>query len=224
MNKFSLIGVIVLLPKMIFAIGFGLYVPVGFGDAELSDVYTNHEDKIRTIYYEPSIGFGVMFDSNVAKASLLNYRLNLEYSYRKVHSDSYQNEKDPKAWRVNMIHTLGFGIYRSSKLRIWLGPRINLAYYRIINEKGQRDTALERGVAASLGGNYHVNDEISLSADIDYRVAESSAHRENEDGYNDIWYDATVRGSVLRLGILIRLPSDNTNEFKRVKRLMQRPL
>ena len=224
MRIISLLFILTTLPKMLFGIGFGFYTPIGFGDKEVSDIYDDSNVYRRTIYYEPSIGFGVMVDTNVARDSLFGYRFNLEYSYRKVHSDSYQESKMPKSWRGNMTHTFTFGLYRSSAMRIWLGPRANVAYYRTVNSNGYRLTSMEIGFAAAFGANFHINDELSLTADIDYRMANAESERYNERNRDYEEYDAHIKGAVLRLGIMIRLLSDKFNEYKRVKRLIQRPL
>ncbi len=162
--RVSLFGIIILCALAwsgtVQAAGLGLYAQGGGGSAEweaddLGGFYDFDSDSVHW-------GVGILFDTNVAKDSLFHYRASFGYE-RAVHDpdnhfgdiefDSYVFDQD-----------FGFGLYRSSKIRFWVGPELRLTYM-----SGEPDNAdnLEFklfgvGVGPVAGVNFHISPNVSL--------------------------------------------------------------
>jgi len=214
-NKIKLLAVSSLLaPILLQAVGVGVYVPVSLLEQDVS-TYANDVD--RTVTYEPSVGIGLLFDTTVARNNLVNYRVNFEYMYRKVSNDTALSTKVPAAWRTNLVHTVGFAFVRNENIRVWAGPRINLALNRVINDYNQKVTSFEYGIAPAIGFNYHASDLISLGVDMDYRVAGLVASNDtvNDDEVDP--YTAVTSGFTTRFSLIFKFADSYQKRVAKVK-------
>ena len=179
-------------PLTVSAEGLGVYVP--FSLYSQSSVGT----KDVKADYDPSLGLGLMYDTNVGENKLFNYRLGLEYM--RVGVDNVQGVSSDKSNnRVDIVNTLGFGIVRNEHMRLWIGPRINVAWNSDIGGVDNSGSALEIGLAAAAGINVELNRDIVLGLDVDYRVAYLSGTWDENGGgsfYGDI-EGATARVYVI---------------------------
>ena len=151
-------------PVAVSAEGLGVYVP--FSLYSNSSVDTNDVKAD----YDPSLGLGLMYDTNVGENKLFNYRLGLEYM--RVGVDNVQGvPSDQSNNRFDIVNTFGFGIVRSENMRLWIGPRINVAWNSGIGGVNNSGSALEIGVAPAVGVNVELSRDFVLGLDIDYRVA-----------------------------------------------------
>ena len=73
--------------------------------------------------------------------------------------------------KINIVNTFGFGVLRTEKVRLWVGPRINIAYDWDTGDDGWNRLGFEFGVAPAVGVNVNLGRLVSLAADVDYRVA-----------------------------------------------------
>jgi len=121
-----------------FAIGFGGFVNGGLGQTKW---------RIIKISSEKHIGFGGIFDTNVGKDSLFNYRFSFEvdkYTARidrngkdinyKIDVCFLENTLNPgvlEFYKYGFDNTFGFGLVRTEKSRFWMGPGIGMKYARI---------------------------------------------------------------------------------------------
>ncbi|MBT7410262.1 MAG: hypothetical protein HN826_11215 [Methylococcales bacterium] len=133
-------------------------------------------------------GFGFIFDTTLAKDKLLNYRLTVGFENSERNNSTLNGFKG-----LNMSHTLGFGLIRKEKLRIWAGPEIFFSYYSSFDGDTTADTSSSLtvgnvtgtftpdnvsifgyGVGLKAGVNLNIGSHITLSATTGFRTGKYS--------------------------------------------------
>ena len=199
MNTFKKLAISLLLamPMVASAAGMGIYVPIGVSNSSsvTGDYYNNTTDRD----YDTTAGFGLAFDSNIGKDKLFNYRLGLEYTKMPIENSSVEYD------RYNMVHTFGFGVLRKEMVRLWVGPRINIAMNGYSNGP-YTDVAFEFGIAPAVGVNVNLGPVVSLGFDADYRFAGLAGAWEYNGvySYDDDTYSGTATGLTARFYVLFR--------------------
>ena len=160
-------------PMLLNAEGLGVYIP--FSVYTQSDVSVDVVDSVTNgrdvkADYAPSLGLGVMYDTNVGENKLMNYRVGLEYM--KLDVDSVDgSSSDQSGSRIDLTGTIGFGVIRGENLRLWVGPRMNFAWNDEVGGVKKTDGAYEIGIGVALGINVELSRDLVMGADIDYREA-----------------------------------------------------
>jgi len=205
------------LSTMLHAIGLGVYIPISFLNTEKvkEHVYEDTSSyRERDVRYKPSIGIGFLFDTNIEKDNVFNYRFNFEYVNQQISDDS-QETKRPEQWRYNLSHTIGLALYRSHNVRVWVGNKINYSIYNVIDGYGEQiNVIIFAYIIPVIGLNYHYNDSLSLGVDMDYQVATSDP---SFFGSERSAYHSNTRLLTMRFSIIYKF-NDSFNEFKRVKK------
>lgn len=159
------------------AFGWGIYMPVGAGSAEV-DVekdFPNMDDNYDAELYGYGVGF--VMDTAVAKDSTLNYRLNFGYEYSEYDYEDVDMEHEFS--RIILDNTLGFCLYQNAMYRFWMGPQLRLAYmwasddlaygnYRSVSSDVE---AFGVGFAPVFGVNVHIRENLSFCMDTGYRFS-----------------------------------------------------
>ena len=185
-------------PMTASASGVGVYVPVSVTHS--SSVAYDYEDDVDTDY-KPSAGFGFAFDSNIGMDKPYSYRLGLEYLNAEIDSTDSPYKEDFS--RFNIVNTIGYGLLRTKAVRLWAGPRINIAWnWRTDKADDYTEAAFELGIAPALGVNINLGPAVSLGADLDYRFAYIVGAWEND--LTDDSYDGGANGLTARFYILFR--------------------
>ena len=185
-----------LLPITIQAEGLGVYVPLSIyakSNITLNPDNTFVNDRNVRSDYDPSVGLGVMYDTNVGENKLFNYRGGLEYLSVGVENSSRSNK------RVDFVNTFGFGIIRNEIFRFWIGPRINIAWNTAIGGVDNTNYALEIGVALATGINIELTREMVLGFDIDYREAYLSGTWDSDASNSGGSFYGDIEGSTARI-------------------------
>lgn len=206
--KVLMLSLLLVAPMVINAAGMGLYVPVSFANS--SSVTKNYDtdlipDQEVDIDYKPSAGFGITFDSNIGKDALFNYRLGLELMQQTmdtVNGDPCTGECENA--RFNMVHTFGFGVLRTQRVRLWVGPRINIAYEWDTGDYGYSRGGVEFGVAPAVGVNVNLGRVVSLAADIDYKIATTVGWWDSNIPFDGGSYSGSTTGPTARFYVLFR--------------------
>jgi hypothetical protein len=140
--------------------GFGFYVQAGGGNAEWE------ADDLRGDFdFETDAGhagLGVVYDSNVSRNTLFNYRASL--GYESVVHDPDNGWDDIKLNSYVLDQDFGFGLYRTTDMRFWIGPELRISYSQGSPED---DDDLEFklwgfGVGPVAGINFHMSRKVSL--------------------------------------------------------------
>jgi len=194
-------------PLFLNASGLAIYVPYGLGDSHaVTDSPTSGIETEYDIDYKSSLGFGLAYDGNLGEDTLSNTRFSLEYTKREF--DTFANigcsGNCEAGERINMVTTFGFGLLRTKVVRLWLGPRFNLAYnWHSLNANDYSSGGLEVGIAPALGVNVNIGSHLSLAADVDYRWAgEFGAWTNNIGGSGS--YTSSIQGATARLYVFFR--------------------
>lgn len=194
-------------PLFLNASGLAIYVPYGLGDSHaVTNSPTNGIETEYDVDYKSNLGLGLAYDGNLGEDSLSNTRFSLEYTKREV--DTFANfgctGNCEAGQRINLVSTFGFGLLRTEVVRLWLGPRFNLAYNWHSRDTNDYSTGgLEVGIAPALGINVNIGSHLSLAADVDYRWAgEFGAWTDNIGGSGT--YTSSIQGATARVYVFFR--------------------
>lgn len=147
------------------AVGLGVYWTSAWGEA----AYDAEDDSNNTWDFDVDIerrGYGLVFDTAIAKDSVVNLRLNAGYY-------NWQEEVNGSIADLDgyqAVFDLGFGVVRNKNLRFWIGGELSAAY---------GDGSLEGfdafeihlinvGVGPVAGFNFHFGDRLSLGIKAGY--------------------------------------------------------
>jgi len=221
MNKMKKLALALLLaaPMMVSASGIGLYVPFNAGDSMALTVTPEDENRADhdvDFDLKSSAGIGFAFDTNIGKDSLFNYRLGLEMSKEEIDSSDGHSCTDNCDFgtRYNIVNTFGFGVLRTQTVRLWVGPRINIAgdAYTDDDNNNFKRAGFEVGIAPAVGINVNLGRYFALAADVDYRFAAAFGAADEDDTLtsqdNGFTYTGTTKGATLRFYALFKFGED----------------
>ena len=214
---FILIIFLFIIPRnSAMAVGLGVYFNGGVGESIIKAHYINFSTGYKFYKYLKGLdylyGGGFLLDTNVDSENIFNYRLH-------IGCDSYiYPKKPPIIWnhlyipncskyytsRINIKNTFGFGFFRNSEFRLWIGPFVAANYY--IKEK----TIVLFHLGLTLGVNYKLTNLIYLTLELgayapDLVVFESYSEKNRRysiDGY-------------MSFGILFRI--NNSNKIHNIR-------
>lgn len=207
------LSLLLALPMSVSAAGMGVYIPLSLGDTS-SVTATDDDTDIDHDFdfdYKPAVGFGLVFDSNIGKNKLMNYRVGIEYQKTTRDTiDGHSCSRYCDMTRLNLVQTFGFGVLRTRMVRLWVGPRINIAWnYQSTDydtgyyENTYTEAAFEIGIAPAVGVNVNLGRVVSLAFDVDYRFAGIvGAYDDNE--FSSGTYSGATKGATARFSVLFR--------------------
>ncbi len=151
--------------------GLGGYLE---GDWSWSNISDHGRDRG---FSESMAGLGVLWDSDVATNDALNFRLQFGYRLGIRELDEHSDET------VNGLvldTTIGYGVLRSSVMRVWAGPSARLAYdwYGSAGDVDIVDLGI--GIGPRFGVNVHLSETLSATASIAYHYIYLSELIESE--------------------------------------------
>lgn len=177
------------------AIGIGLYTTLtNSGDADWENTSTNFTGNSDLDQKE----FGFVLDTAIATNRLFNYRLQLaivDVSYDNTDMDGFV-----------LSNTFGFGIIRNADLRFWVGPQVGFKY---LTSKDDNDIDLITfDLGAATGLNYHISSNISLTADLGYRLGYGGAISSTSSSTDEFDIDINENQFFVNVGLLFRFGRD----------------
>ena len=201
------ISCIILFSSSLVAGGLGIAFTFGFGTTDYD-------------WYEAdanNVGINFVYDSNVAKRSLFNYRLTASIEDFK-HEYEFDEYYDPYIFnfgysdshagrRFVTDHAFGFGIVKSSVVRLWMGPNIRFGFVVTGNNSGYTVGA---GLTA-LGLNFNMGRVFTLALEVGYLYNTDQYSDSIDEHYyiNSDIYESIDSGSskmfVVKLFILFRI-------------------
>ena len=209
MNRYKKIALSFLLaaPVVVNASGMGVYIPIGVANS--SSVTGDYYDDTNDREYEQDFGFGVTYDSNIGKDKLYNYRLGVEYVNAAVDTHNGYTS-DQEFGRFNVVNTMGFGVVRNKNIRLWIGPRLNVALNWSSEDNGYYESAFEFGIAPAAGINLNLSRTVALGFDVDYRFAFVAGAWSNNT--NDDTYTGSMTGPTARFYLLFKFGEEFQKE------------
>lgn len=180
------------------AIGIGLYTTLtNSGDADWENTSINSTVINRDLDQKE---FGFVLDTAIATNRLFNYRLQLaivDVSYDNTDMDGFV-----------LSNTFGFGIIRNADLRFWVGPQVGFKY---LTSKDDNDIDLITfDLGAATGLNYHISSNISLTADLGYRLGYGGASDSSNTSSSNEDFDYNINENqfFVNVGLLFRFGRD----------------
>lgn len=147
---------------------------VGFFGATGTENYDSSATGIQT---RSNMSLGFVFDSALRTGKLINYRMRVGA----IANDGGSTAGDYSFTGLTNIHTLGFRIMESNRLRLWAGPELSLTQYTGYRD-GNLDTGVDGklnsyGLGAVFGMNLYFHRSFTLGWDL---------------GIRNRWYSGTV--------------------------------
>ena len=145
------------------------------GMAEASGVggyfeYGNVDGEIDNADFDANqFGVGVIFDSNLAKDSLFNYRGTFGYRSSKHTFETFFGDLDLDADGFEMNHLLGFGVVRTNFVRVFIGPAIRVGVDVFDTASSADLVNVDFGVGPEIGVNLNVAKNLTLSPWVSYQ-------------------------------------------------------
>ncbi len=189
------------------ALGLGFYgsLQAGEGDWEFENNFgpdDNFDGGDLT-----RLGFGFVLDTAVLKDRLFNYRLDI--GFERFDADLGDTPVTAELVGIAADNSFGFGVLRTEKVRLWLGPRVRVAAYGgDFNNDASIDIALvEFGVGGVFGANFKVGPTVVLGVETGIMFSGYAGERENAFGVSNDFTGSS--GNLFLNGVvLFRLGSD----------------
>lgn len=187
-----------------YAGGFGGSISYTRSQSELDDVDDFWAD-LNTESDE--VGIGLVFDTNLARDRLFNYRLYASLAFVDEEVGQAGLENQVQGTNVSLDQTFGFGFIRTPSVRVFIGPSLHLGIGRIddhIDVSGFREnyerTSVTAGLGPELGVNFNVGRHltVSTSAFVRYGFQVQSFQRLFDEGGSD----GDFVGGDLRAGLV----------------------
>ncbi len=169
-----------LAPVHSYAVGLGPYIEHTSGSGEFDDEYGASIDI-------DTKGFGFVFDSNVTKRDLFNYRLHIGYSDLDI---PYGFD----GYRISIDNTFGFGIIKNENFRWWIGPHLHLSYSNWDTPIGgsyyEEDSVDFFGVGTGVvtGMNFNLPRVVSICPELGLRYQYNASDTYEETRYSSSGY------------------------------------
>jgi len=199
------------------AAGIGVYYTIGSGSGNWS--LEDGDDYIESYYDTAPMeidvsdsGYGVVFDTNVAKNKVFNYRLCLGIENRVYKLDFSPDDEiipadafteDVKINSFVIDNNFGFAFFRTPYLRLWAGPEFKISYGSGDSDRYDNISLLNIGVGPVLGLNYNIGKLFTLGAKSGILFEGAQGYGENPSG-DDADFDGSNTYFYFNFSILYR--------------------
>ena len=144
--------------------GIGGYFEYGSVDGEIDFLGGGDID-----FDADQFGFGIAFDSNLASDSLFNYRGTFGYRSSEHTFKTSLGDLELDAEGFEMNHLLGFGIVRTNRFRVFIGPAIRVGVDVFDTVSGTDLVNIDFGVGPEIGINIHMAKHLTVSPWVAYQ-------------------------------------------------------
>ncbi len=176
------------------AAGFGLYAVQGAGDADFTGYYYNDI----SMDTEQS-AFGLVFDTNLSKNRVFNYRLGIERG-----TTSYKNADEVKLDENAITHDFGFALVREENLRAWIGPELRVAIQSGQDSSGNDWNGGSLGLGPAVGMNWNLRHGLTLFAKASLIFSYGFMDIDDYGGWFHESYDVSQRSVFMNFGVAFR--------------------
>ncbi|OGW26325.1 MAG: hypothetical protein A2X56_07080 [Nitrospirae bacterium GWC2_57_13] len=154
-------------------------------------------------------GFGIVFDTNVAKERMFNYRFEFtkaEATFKNFTAAGLAMEVDGFA----MNHTFGFGTQLSPMLRFWVGPEIRMTWMdgALTNDPQADLDVFGFGVGAAIGLNINFPGQLTLALKGGYSLMNYVGEGDSPVTHNWTDYDGDEDHAYVTFALIIRSLGD----------------
>ena len=165
------------------ALGLGPYLGYEYGDITLKPEDFHGKDKDFSANH---FVFGFLLDTCTARDKLFNYRFNMGVDIVNATPDQpiYGYRDAETGYGVDMKHTFGFGIVRTSAVRFWMGPAIKYYINAYLDTPEDDIVSFGAGGGLELGVNIHFGGGFSLGISGGYLTHYVFADLGDDDSHN----------------------------------------
>jgi hypothetical protein len=146
------------------AFGIGGYFEYGNVDGEIELLVGDDVD-----FDADQYGVGVVFDSNLARDSLFNYRGTFGYRRSEHTFETFLGDVEVDAEGFEMNHLFGFGVVRTKHMRVFIGPASRFGFDDFDAGSGVDLVNIDLGVGPEIGMNVHLSRHLTVSPWIAYQ-------------------------------------------------------
>lgn len=196
---------LIAVPEDAMAFGFGVTGSFASGDLEANDDSIFGSGGIRTRYHQRRRSVGVVYDTNVGRDAIFNYRLGISYQGMKAKSSTGRFDLEG----VSIENDFGFSLVRNETARFWVGPEVKVEHLEGTETfMGYRDHmgVLGVGLGPVAGLNLRLGDDISLIAKGGY-IFQSGVRLFSE------WDE---KYGFITFGMIFNLGADQGDHWKRL--------
>jgi hypothetical protein len=199
----ALIGFSLLFGNAAHAAGFGGYLSYSKIDGGVDNLpFLGDQD-----YESDRFGLGFVMDTNVAKDSLFNYRLEVGYQHSWREFDDFSGEIESDGFTIN--NTFGFAPYRNENVRLWMGPALRLSV-DVFDEDDIEPlddwVTFGGGIGPAVGLNWHMGSTLSGSLSLSYQYMFMGEYI--DFGFDDDTFDGHEHLVTFGLSVLFRSRGD----------------
>ena len=147
-------------PKECMAFGFGFAGSVGTGKLEATEG-SMYGDDIRTRYDQSRRSIGAIYDTNVGRDAIFNYRLGVSYQTMKASSSTGRFDLEG----IGFENDFGFSLVRNERVRFWAGPEVKVEFLEgseTYADYKDHANVWSLGLGPVVGVNYRLNDDVSF--------------------------------------------------------------
>ena len=206
-----------LLTSNAMAIGLGFKITGGSGESDwnydslfqdTTGTYSSEGDFSSDDSYS---GFGFVFDTNLAKDKLFNYRLEIGFEDKE-----YKTKGGGKIELdgIHIINDFGFGIIRSENLRLWIGPELKLT--QLSDEDNSWDSnmdIMEFSYGPVIGLNFNPGNLLTVAMKTGYLFSQftGDSYYYTTDSSLDNDYDGDGSSYFFTLALIFRINDNYSN-------------
>lgn len=151
-------AVLLTLPGLAHAFGFGVAVSGGNGTLNETDSYTQNVS-----FRETRESVGAVYDSNLGQDRLFNYRGTLSYQFLQAEGDIQRYNLHG----MNIENDFGFRLAGGDGWRFWAGPQVRVEIlsgtYRYRDNPKEETANLGVGVGPVAGVNIDLGNDLTLT-------------------------------------------------------------
>lgn len=170
--------------------GYGAALEYEWTDSDISEPIPFNPGRTQRDFEQHMGGFQFVYDTNVARDEVLNYRVRVGFRVGERKYDDKQDVRVPRRtddedpdeetisfeqdeeslWGFTFHQTVGYGFLRDERYRVWAGPsvRLNVDWHSPTTNLDVINVAF--GAGPELGINYHLSDRISLGLTATYNI------------------------------------------------------
>lgn len=175
--------------KSVYGIGIGAYVKNSRGSADFEDASSGGTSSVDT----KSSGVAFVFDTNVSKRKIFNYRGAIEIDaikYNQVTLDKY-----------SLVHDFGFRVFNNEYVLVWVGPEVSFSIQNGSSGGDWSGGGVDAG--AVVGINVYLDKSVSFI--VKGGAVYSSYTLDREDEFRNInTYYVDGSSTFLNFGLIVR--------------------
>jgi hypothetical protein len=145
-------------PPKAVASGFGL--ATGFGYGSVKETLMSGPNN----FSETRESVGLVFDSNLGRDHVFNYRGTVSYQMLQVRGYGEHSNSDG----ISIENDFGFRVIRNEQLRLWIGPEVKVEIFDTSHSGNHPSGNLHFGVGPVVGTNIDLGNDFTLAVKAGY--------------------------------------------------------